>query len=55
MELGVAGTIRTIELISSLIDMDHLINDWLINNPDVEVIEIQYRGKSALIIYRKEG
>lgn len=59
MELGVANSIAT-KHFSSDNDIDLNINDWLLNNPDVEIIDIKFStsiseenwGSDALIIYR---
>lgn len=62
LELGVAGTIRTKHFIGES-DIDYLINGWLEDNPDVELIDIKFStsangeawSSDAIIIYRKEG
>lgn len=55
MTLGAASTIRTAELLrTQYTDIDTLLNEWLYMNPDKTVIDIQYYGKSVLVIYRIE-
>lgn len=60
--LGVARTVRT----KHIIDEDALdiyVNEWLENNPGLEIIDIRFSTSAthdvwateALIIYRKEG
>lgn len=64
MDLGVAGTIRTVWLSSAKYkSIDREVNDWLEDNPDLEILDIKFSttempikfAADALIIYRKEG
>lgn len=55
LELGVAGTMRTVEFIGTKYsDIDTALNEWLYANPDKEIIQIQYNSNSLLVIYRTE-
>lgn len=61
MDLGVAGSIATKQIAGGVID--GVINKWLEENADVEVIDIKFSASAneeemaadALIIYRKES
>ena len=61
MELGVARNIAVAHIAGGNLEKE--INDWLSNNPEVEVIDIKFAASAnesdwatdALIIYRKEG
>lgn len=61
MELGVAATIET-EHVHSTDQIDKVVNKWLEENADVEVLDIKIAGSlidgegfiEALIIYRKD-
>lgn len=57
MELGVAGTIETIQ-ISGTHTVHKAVNNWLEDNADVEVLDIKFSTTGdyadALVIYRKE-
>lgn len=61
MDIGVSGTIAVKHLTGSD-NIEKLLNDWLEENPDVEVVDIKVSSHSnglqffdnALIIYRKE-
>jgi len=62
MELGVAYSIRTKSFQSYPKHLDVPINEWLEENPDVEIIDIKFATamsgqeweSEALVIYRKE-
>ena len=62
MELGVASSIGTKSFQTTHTTMDVYINEWLEENPDVEIIDIKFSSvmienqwdSEALVIYRKD-
>ena len=62
MELGVACSIGTKSLCSGPKALESYINEWLEENPDVEIIDIKFASvmnegeweSEALVVYRKE-
>ena len=62
MEMGVACSIGTKTFQTERFTIDYYINEWLVKNPDIEVIDIKFTSvmyrdqweSEALVIYRKE-
>lgn len=62
MELGVACSIGTKSFQTERFTIDTYINEWLEENPDIEIIDIKFTSvmyrdqweSEALVIYRKE-
>lgn len=61
MDIGVAGTIA-VKYLTASDNIEKLLNDWLEENADLEVVDIKLSGHSnelqffdnTLVIYRKE-